>query len=112
MGEQQGRLGEFEALVLASVIRVGAEANGVAVFQEASALSGHDVSLPAVHVTMRRLEDKGLLRSSVGSSSDKGGRPRRFYVATAAGIAAVTEFRDMWRRVLRGLDLPATRGTR
>lgn len=112
MGEHQGRLGEFEALILASVIRVGEDANGVAVYQEASASSGHEVSLPAVHVTLRRLEEKGLLRSAVGTSSERGGRPRRYYEATAAGVTAVTEFRDMWRRVLRGLDLADKRGSR
>lgn len=112
MGEQQGRLGEFEALILASVIRVGAEANGVAVYQDAATASGSEISLPAVHVTLRRLEEKGLLRSSVGTPSDRGGRPRRFYKATPEGIQAVTAFRDMWRRVWRGLDLPETRGSR
>lgn len=106
--EASARLGEFEALILASVIRVGTGANGVTVFQEASTASGREVSLPAVHVTLRRLEEKGLLRSVVGTSSERGGRPRRFYEATPDGVRAVAEFRDMWRRVWRGLTLPDT----
>lgn len=107
--EQLGRLGEFEALVLATVIRSGKDANGVAVFEGIAATSGQAVSLPAVHVTLRRLEEKGLLISEVGSSSDRGGRPRRFYRATPAGVRATTEFRDMWRRVWQGLALPEGR---
>ncbi len=106
--EHVGRLGEFEAMVLATVIRAGAEANGVAVFEGLTAVAGHSVSLPAVHVTLRRLEEKGLLTSEVGTSSDRGGRPRRFYHATPAGVRAVTEFREIWRRVWRGLSLPDT----
>jgi PadR family transcriptional regulator PadR len=110
--EQIGRLGEFEAMVLATVIRVGDHANGVAVFEGLTATSGQAVSLPAVHVTLRRLEDKGLLASEVGTPSDRGGRPRRFYRLTPSGVRAAAEFREMWRRVWRGLSLPDTEPTR
>lgn len=99
-------LGELEALVLAAVVRVGARANGVAVYEEIAKRAGRDPTLPAIHVTLRRLEEKGLLTSSVGSRSSKGGRPRRFYAATHAGVSALRAFRDMWRRVLRGLEIP------
>jgi PadR family transcriptional regulator PadR len=110
--EHQGRLGEFEALVLASVIRAGADANGAAVYHEVVATSGQEVSLPAVHVTLRRLEDKGLLTSHAGTTSDRGGRPRRYYAATPAGTHAAAECRDLWRRVWRGLALPADRSSK
>lgn len=98
--------------MLAAVIRGGDEANGVAVYQDITATSGQDISLPAVHVTLRRLEEKGLLTSEVGTSSERGGRPRRFYRATPPGVQAVTEFRDMWRRVWRGLPLPTGRSAK
>jgi DNA-binding PadR family transcriptional regulator len=110
--EQIGRLGEFEAMVLATVIRAGDQANGVAVFEGLTATSGQTVSLPAVHVTLRRLEDKGLLTSEVGTPSDRGGRPRRFYRATPAGVRAAAQFREMWRRVWRGLALPDAESTK
>ena len=103
-------LGEFEALILAAVVRVGEEANGTAVYAEAEASSGREVSLPAVHVTLRRLEEKGLLTSEVGDSSSRGGRPRRYYRTTPEGTAALRGFREMWDRVWRGLELPAAKG--
>lgn len=109
--EPLGRLGEFETLVLAAVIRAGDHANGVAVFEGITAMAGQSVSLPAVHVTLRRLEDKGLLTSDIGTPSDRGGRPRRYYRATPAGVRAASDCRDMWRRVWRGLTLPDTRST-
>jgi DNA-binding PadR family transcriptional regulator len=99
-------LGEFEALVLAAVIHAGADANGTGVYNAIEARSNRDVSLPAIHVTLRRLEEKALLTSEVGSTSERGGRPRRFYRATPRGARALHEFRDMWRNVWRGLRIP------
>lgn len=99
-------LGEFEALVLTAVVRVGRRANGTAVYREIEARSGRDVSLPSVHVTLRRLEAKGLLSSDVGEPSPRGGRPRRFYRSTPDGVRALQEFREMWRSVWSGLELP------
>lgn len=99
-------LGEFEALVLTAVVRVGADANGTAVYEEIAARAGRDPSLPAVHVTLRRLEEKGLLTSSLGETSARGGRPPRFYSATPEGVRSLHGFRDMWQRVWRGLELP------
>lgn len=103
----QGKhLGEFEALVLTVVIRVGREANGTAVYQELEERSGREASLPAIHVTLRRLQEKGLLVSDVGEPSPRGGRPRRFYRATPDGVRALRDFRAMWRNVWQGLELP------
>jgi PadR family transcriptional regulator, regulatory protein PadR len=101
------RLGEFEALVLTAVVRVGRGANGPAVYQEIEARAeGRDVSLPAVHVTLRRLEEKRLLTSEVGDASPRGGRPQRFFAPTPDGIRALHEFRALWQRVWHGLELP------
>lgn len=99
-------LGELEALVLTAVVRVGQGANGTAVYGEIEERSGRDASLPAVHVTLRRLEDKGLLTSQVGEPSPRGGRPRRYYRPTAEGVRALRGFRAMWRSVWSGLELP------
>ena len=111
MGKRADALGDFEALVLAAVIRVGAQANGVAVYEEIEGRTGRDPSVPAVHVTLRRLEVKGLLTSEVGTSSPRGGRPRRYYRPTPAGVARLTDFRDTWRRVWAGLQLPDVEGS-
>jgi PadR family transcriptional regulator len=103
-------LGELEALVLTGVVRLGSEANGTAVYQDLELRSQRGTSLPAIHVTLRRLEEKGLLRSDVMEPSPRGGRPRRFYRPTPEGIRALGDFRDMWGRVWRGLELPDPEG--
>ena len=99
-------LGELEALVLTGVIGARQGANGAAVYEEIETRSGRNVSLPAVHVTLRRLEAKGLLVSEVAAPSPRGGRSRRFYQPTPAGVRALQEFRTMWRKVWKGLELP------
>lgn len=99
-------LGELEALILTSVVRVGEGANGTAVYEEMEAHSGRNTSLPAIHVTLRRLEEKGLLVSELGEPSPRGGRPRRYYRPTADGVRALREFRAMWRSAWSGLELP------
>jgi DNA-binding PadR family transcriptional regulator len=103
---QVDHLGELEALVLTAVVRVGANANGAAVYREIQNRAGRDPSLPAVHVTLRRLEEKGLLTSEAGTTSPRGGRPRRFYRSTRDGVRALQTFQDMWRNVWRGLQWP------
>lgn len=105
-------LGELEALILTAVVRVGEGANGVAVFEEIETRSGRRASLPAIHVTLRRLEEKALLTSEVGEPSRRGGRPRRYYRPTAAGVCALRDFQEMWRSVWSGLDLPDPEGLR
>ena len=99
-------LGELEALVLTAVMHAGRAANGTAVYREIEERSGREPSLPSVHVTLRRLEEKGLLVSDTGDPSPRGGRPRRYYRPTPAGVRSLRRFQDMWRKVWSGLDLP------
>jgi DNA-binding PadR family transcriptional regulator len=98
-------LGDLEALVLAGVVRMGAEANGTGIYWDLELRSKRDLSLPAIHVTLRRLEEKGLVTSKVGDPSPRGGRPRRFYRPTPLGMRTLAEFREMWARVWSGLTL-------
>lgn len=104
------RLGELEAVVLAAVLHAGEEANGAAVYRELSERGGRDPGVASIHVTLRRLEEKGLLASSVGTPSPRGGRPRRFYSPTPAGLRALATFRRMWEGLLAGLPLRGTEG--
>ena len=104
MGTTKG-LGELEALVLAAMVRVGDESNGRAVYDEILTRTGRDPSLAGVHVTLRRLETKGLARSALGSVSERGGRPRRYYRPTNDGLERLREFRRVWDRVWDGLPL-------
>jgi DNA-binding PadR family transcriptional regulator len=85
---------------------VGARATGIEIYREIEERTGRDPSVPAVHVTLRRLEIKGCVRSTQGTPSPRGGRPRRHYRLTPRGTAALVSYRSMWQSLWRGLELP------
>lgn len=95
-------LGEFEELVLTMVGILQEEAYGNAIVSEIKARQGRESNLSAVHVTLYRLEDKGLVRSAMGGATNsRGGRRKRIFQITNAGMAmlrAMKESRmDLWK---------------
>jgi DNA-binding PadR family transcriptional regulator len=80
-------LGEFEHLVLLAVLRLGEEAYAVPIRETIATHSGRSVARGALYTTLDRLEQKRLLRSTMGDAlPERGGRPRRYYTVTAAGL--------------------------
>ena len=58
----------------------------------------------ALHATLTRLENKGLLKSNMsGASSKRGGRRKRVYGISAAGTKVLNEVKEMrsmlWNQV-------------
>ncbi len=97
-------LGEFEELVLTMVGILQEDAYGNAIVNEIRDRVGRDSNLSAVHVTLYRLEDKGLVKSSMGGSTNvRGGRRKRIFTVTNAGLAmlrAMKEARmDLWKLI-------------
>lgn len=97
-------LGEFEELVLTMVAALQEDAYGAAIADEIESRMKRDVNLSAVHVTLYRLEDKGYIKSSLGGGTkERGGRRKRIYTVTSAGMAmlrAMKEARvDLWKMV-------------
>jgi PadR family transcriptional regulator PadR len=97
-------LGELEQLVLLAVLQVEGDAYAASVREELARRTDRDVARGAVHVTLDRLEQKGFLRSATGSASaERGGRPRRVFTVTAAGIKALQETIDALQAMTQGL---------
>ncbi len=97
-------VGEFEELMLIMVAALQDDAYGAAIAAEVESRLRRDVNLSAVHVTLYRLEDKGLIKSAVGGAThERGGRRKRIYSITSAGLAtlkAMKEARlDLWKLV-------------
>jgi PadR family transcriptional regulator PadR len=97
-------LGEFEELILMMVGALQEDAYGAAIADEIESRLRRDVNLSAVHVTLYRLEDKGYIRSSLGGATkERGGRRKRIYTITSAGLAmlrAMKEARiDLWKMI-------------
>jgi DNA-binding PadR family transcriptional regulator len=97
-------LGEFEELILTLVAALQDDAYGAAIAEEIETKLKREVNLSAVHVTLYRLEDKGHIKSSMGGGTkERGGRRKRIYTITSAGMAmlrAMKESRiELWKMV-------------
>jgi len=98
-------LGEFEVVVLMAAMHLGRDAFGSAIRDEIEHRTGRAVARGAVYITLDRLEDKGLLASEEGESSAKrGGRPKRLFRATPAGIKSVKHSLSLLARMHKGLE--------
>ena len=83
-------LGELEALVLLAVLRLGADAYGIAIQQEIAAHADRYPSLGAIYSTLTRLEQKGFVTAQDGDPTPtRGGRRKKLYTVEAAGRQAV-----------------------
>ena len=105
-----GILGAFEELVLLSVTRQAGEGYGVSIRRELSDTTGRDVSMGAVHATLDRLEEKGLVTSGPAENPrTRPGRPRRCFRVTVEGARELAHTRDVRDRLWRGVtpDLAA-----
>jgi PadR family transcriptional regulator PadR len=101
-------LGEFEVVVLMSVLHCsepGREAYGSAIRDEIEARSGRPAARGAVYVTLDRLEEKGYLQSRFGDATPRrGGRPKRIYRVTAAGVRVLKQSVGAMARMYKGLE--------
>ena len=93
-------VGEFEQLVLLAILRLGPDAYGIPIIEEIRERTGRRVLRPAVYVALRRLEEKGLVRSRLADASvQRGGRPRKYYQVEAEGLALLREAREALTRM-------------
>ena len=100
-------LGEFEQIVLLAVLRVGDEAYGVTIRAEIETRIGRAPAPGALYVTLDRLEEKGFVTSRIGDPTpQRGGRAKRFFKVTAAGVEAVARAQRSYQKLLEGLHLP------
>jgi DNA-binding PadR family transcriptional regulator len=102
-------LGEFELIILLTIIRLGDEVYGVPLARELSTIRGGDVSVGSVYAVLDRLELKGLIVSTLGDPSpERGGRAKRYFRVTAQGLKSLRETRQMLTKLWK--SLPATGG--
>ena len=99
-------LGEFEQIVLLAILRLNEAAYGVTIRNEIARCTGRDPSPGALYTTLDRMEEKGMVRSSLwGASPERGGRSKRFFVVTKAGRAALVSAHRAYQNLLKGLTL-------
>jgi DNA-binding PadR family transcriptional regulator len=98
-------LGEFERLVMLTVLRLGDGAYSAAVREDLQKRARRDASPGAVFTTLERLETRGLVASRYGEPTpERGGRRKRYYRLRAEGRRALAHALEVERRVADGLE--------
>src|SRR5262247_3985376 len=100
-------LGEFEQVVLLAILRLGDEAYGVTVRDVIADRTHRRPTAGHLYTTLDRLEERGLVTSRFGDPTpQRGGRAKRYFKVTAAGLKAVARVQRGYQRLLNGVQLP------
>jgi len=97
-------LGELEELVLILVAALKENAYGAAIAEQIESKLDRNVNFSGIHVALYRLEDKGYIKSKFGGSTkERGGRRKRIYSITSAGMAMLKTMQEsrmeLWKMV-------------
>jgi PadR family transcriptional regulator, regulatory protein PadR len=101
--------GGLELVAMVAILRLDNRAYGVAISREIAGVTGREVALASLYVTLDRLSAKGAVVSELGDPSpERGGRAKRYFSLTAQGRREVREA----QRVLTSLwrDVPSLAG--
>lgn len=101
-------IGEFEHRLLLAILqctRDEVDAYTVPIRQVLMDRTGRDVARGAVHTSLDRLEQKGLVTSTMGEPlAVRGGRSRRYFTVTPLGLKAVRQAQHAMQTLSAGLD--------
>ena len=98
-------LGEFEYIVMLSLIRLGDDAYGMTVRQDIEERTGRPTAVGAVYAALDRLEEKGYIKSTEGETTrGRGGRSKTYYAVNKDGLQAVRQTRTVFRRMEKGTE--------
>lgn len=102
-------LGSLEESILL-IVMIVEEAYGVSVAEAYEGKTGNSISIPAIHTVLKRLENKGLVRSYMGeATAERGGRRKRLFEATPYGYKIISQIREnrlqLWSMIPK-LDMP------
>ena len=90
------KLGEFEELVLLTVIVLREEAYGVAIKKELENRLNEGLSVGSIQSALKRMEEKGFLTSAFGEATQRrGGKRKRIYSATTYARKVLEELKDV-----------------
>lgn len=98
------QLGEFEEVVMLTVGVLYDNAYGVSIKKEIETRLSRKVSVGALQTALKRLEDKGYLKSYEGEATEeRAGRPKKYFQITAYGKRALEYTREtreeLWKAI-------------
>jgi len=98
-------LGDVEHFVLIALLHLSGESYSVPIMDEIHRRTSRPVAKAAVYIALRRLEEKGLVRSRVGeATAERGGRAKRLFTLTAAGRKQLREARAAFVQMWSGAE--------
>lgn len=100
----RSQLGEFELIVLLALLRVGENAYGVPIARVIEEITGREAAIGSVYAALERLEQKGMVSSSIGDPTpERGGRAKRYFRVTRAGLQQARKTRKALVALWHGL---------
>ena len=97
-------LGTFDLMLLLAVLRLGEDAYGVTIARALEEQTGREVVIASVYAALERLEERGLVSSSLGDSTpERGGRAKRYFRITGAGLRETRDARRCLMNLWKGL---------
>jgi DNA-binding PadR family transcriptional regulator len=100
-------LGEFEEIVLLTVVLLEGNAYGVAITHEIIEQTARTVRLNQVHAALLRLEEKGMVSSRMGeATAERGGRRKRLFTITTFGEQTLLDIQAVRSNLLSLLPRP------
>lgn len=102
-----------EEFVLLAVWRLQEQAYSLAIQEEISRITGIEWSLGSIYTPLERLHRKRLLTSKLGApTSERGGRKKRLYEVTPAGVKALARIEAIQQAMRADLPVLSPAGTR
>ena len=97
-------LGEFEYSVLLAILQME-DAYAVPIRAFIEERTGRPIARGALYTALERLEQKGCVRSRMADPTDeRGGKPRRYFALTPAGLKALKATHAAFASLAQGLD--------
>ena len=98
-------LGEFEYAVLLAILHLDGDAYAVPIRELIEERTGRPVARGALYTGLDRLETKGCLRSTMGDATEeRGGKAKRYYTVTPAGLKAIRATHEALSSMAKGLE--------
>lgn len=101
-------LSRTEEMILLSVWRLKDNAYGVTIVEMLNQTTVKKWILGGIYVPLERMENKGLLSSGLGkSTSRRGGRSKRLYRLTPAGLKALIRTKSLEQTIWEDISIAA-----
>ena len=100
-------IGSLEEIVLMILLRQE-KINSVDIAKEYEDAMQKNISIPAIHVVLKRMEKKGWVKSEFGEpTAERGGRRKRIYWATPTAFKLVSELNEVKSKLWSGVTKPS-----